>query len=294
MLEVDGTYYDYNYTPIFRNSANAKYYLSPEEAADANIKGKVLPGATSTQGYYFNRVTGHFYATRDAAVSASNINDVVRATSLYVSNGNTSGTSSDVPYYYDGVYNPTYTGTDNASAKNGDAYVYNNVNYAGWSGIINYISKRAANSSININMNKQAVVPDYFIEYIKNKGVTVVFIHENGARITLKSSDINKVNTVNVGVTYSTSNIPADAVKSLRRGAISTSQFRLGDNSVYGFNASVTVTFNKDRAGKSVKLYYYNPTNGNTVYMDTATIAENGRAVFKVNRGGDFCAVIME
>jgi hypothetical protein len=295
MLEVEGKHYDYRYTPVFRNSSNGKYYLSPEEAADANIKGKVLGSATSSQGYYFNRSSGRFYVYRDSAIAVSSINDVVKASSLAVSNGITSDVSnSEVPYYYDGVYNPSYTGTDNASAKAGDAYVYNNVTYAGWSGIISYIERRASGSVININMNQQVYVPDYFIEYIKNRGVTIVFIHENGARITLKGSDINKVNNVHIGVTYSTGNIPANTVRSLGKGAVSTSQFRLGDNSVYGFNANITVTFNKERAGKSVKLYYYDPITGKTAYMDTSTIAENGRAIFEVNRGGDFCAVIME
>jgi hypothetical protein len=297
MLEIGGQYYDYTNTPVYKNSVTGKYYLSAEEAADANIKGNVLPGATPTQGYYFNRTTGRFYATREAALAATNINDVIKATSLAYSNGiyNYYDTDSgEVPYYYDGIYNPNYTGTDNASAKNGDAYIYGNVTYAGWSKILDYINNRGKGAVVNVNMNEQVVIPKGFMEGLAKKQVNVVFINPNGSRITLNGADITTPKAADINVTYSTTNIPASAVKNLRVGAISSSQFTIGDGSVYGFSATVAVNFNKERAGKTIKLYYYDTLTKKTSFVDSAKVASNGRATFRINRGGDYCAVIME
>jgi hypothetical protein len=294
MLEHDGKYYDYRYTPLYRNSATGKYYLSYQEAADANIKGKITYSATLTQGYYFNRATGHFYMTRDDAKKASRLVDVIAATSLPYSNGVYSAGEGDVPYYEDGVYNPYYTEGDNSSVKNGDAYIYNNTSIAGWNSITTYVKNRGNGTAINVNMNKQRTIPKSFLEALKDKEITVVFINENGSRFSIKGTDITTPKAIDIGMSYGTNNIPASVLKTVRTGALSSSQFTLGDYSSYGLTGKITVAFNKERAGKKVNLYYFNPQTGKAVFIDSATIEDNGRASFRVTRSGDYVAVIMK
>jgi hypothetical protein len=296
MIYLDGEYYDYRYTPVYYANGINEYYLSYEEADAHNSYGDVKISATPTQGYYFNRASGRFYVTKADAVSGGREKYVIEATSLAYSNGifNYYPTDSgEYPSHYQNLYNPSGA-TDGASARKGDAYLYNNTTYAGWESLAGFINSQRDNSTVNINMNKQLTIPKSFFEDIKLKKVNVTFVNTNGSRFTINGSDITTPKAIDLTVTYSTSTIPSDVVNKYRTGAISSSQLIFGDGSSFGISGTLNIGFSTTRAGKRVKLYRYISSSKTLSLVDTTTISSSGRATFDLSSGGEFCAIIMK
>ncbi|MDR0904011.1 MAG: hypothetical protein LBM59_05205 [Ruminococcus sp.] len=285
MTYINGQYYDYTYTPIYKNNTNNKYYLTSAEAAAAFKGATVSELATNTAGFYFNRATGRFYLTEELAIAATELQaDVVRATSY--------------AYGY-GVYAPVIpstpsTGGSSASVSSGDAYLSSNTSYKGWTSLASYINGRAAGSDVRIEMNKQTSVPQSFFSSIRYKDVDVTFENDNGSRFTINGADITEPAALNVTVTYSTNTIPSTAISKYKDGALSASQMKIGDDVDFGLYSIVSVGFSAERAGKTVRLYYYNPQTGKLSISDSSVISTNGRATFSIRKGGNYCAIIMK
>jgi hypothetical protein len=295
MIYLDGKYYDYRYTPVYFAHGINEYYLSYAEAETNNSYADVLISATPTQGYYFNRASGRFYVSRQDAASGGRDKYVIEATSLAYSNGIFTD-SGEYPSHYEDIYIPYNTSgsSDGSSAQKGDAYLYNNKSYAGWQSLADYINSQRDNSAVNINMNNQLTIPKSFFENIKLKKVNVTFINNNGSRFSINGSGITTPKAIDLTVTYSTSTIPAEAVSNYRTGAISSSQFIVGDGSSFGVSGTLNIGFSTARAGKQVKLYRYSPSSKTLSLVDTTTISSSGRAVFDLSSGGEFCAIIMK
>jgi hypothetical protein len=298
MISIDDVYYDFRYTPIYMNATTHKYYLTKEDAEAAYKGSRITSSGTPTQGYYFSQATGRFYDTKEGAAQATSAKDVITATSLAYSNGiftyyTSQGTS--VPYYYDGIYNPYYTGSgEEASAQNGDAYIAGNVTYAGWDAIARYISNQQNDSTVNIDMNKQLTVPREFMSTIKGLRRTIVFMNDNGSRISVNGKDITKTKAIDLTVTYGTNNVTAAEIQKYGKGALSSSQFTFGDGTTLGFTGKLTIKFNTSRSGKTVKLYRYGGPNGLTESIDSSVIAKDGSCSFDyITAGGNYFAVIL-
>jgi hypothetical protein len=298
MLLIDDVYYDYRYTPIYQNMTNHKYYLSREEAEAAYKGSKVTSSGTPTQGYYFNRATGRFYATKEAAAMGGFDKDVVAATSLAYSNGifNYGSGESIVPSYYEGLYNPNYNGIgEEISAQNGDAHIAGNVSYAGWDAIMHYIENTREDAVISIDMNEQLTVPREFLSAVKGFKRTLVFINENGSRLTVKTEDIIRAKAVDIGITYGTTYVTASEIKKYSTDALSSSQFKIGDGNTFGFTGKLTIKFNKSRSGKTVRLYRSGGVNSNAYRVDTSVISSDGTCSFDyITAGGNYFAIIVK
>jgi hypothetical protein len=284
MTLIGGTYYDYRYTPIYQNSETNKYYLTYAEAAAAFKNSTVTEFATPTEGYYFNRATGRFYVTEAYALAATNNpEDVTTAASL--------------AYGYGGYYPvvPTTPSTGSSTAvSSGDAYLSANSAYKGWTSLANYINGRQNGSDVVINMNNQTTVPKSFFSSIQYKDADVTFVNSNGSRITINGADITDPQALNFAVTYSVKTVPASAISKYSKGGIASSQMKIGDDADFGLYSTVSVSFNSSRAGKTVRLYYYNPSTGKLSLSDSSVISSNGRATFSIRKGGTYCAIILK
>jgi hypothetical protein len=306
MTKLNNSFYDYRYTPIYKNSLTNKYYTSQAAAQNAHKNGVVTSSATPTQGYYFNAATGRFYIYQAEALDATkNAADVIPATSLAYSNGiyNYYPTDSgQMPYYYDGAYNPYPTTTTtpaantttNNTVSSGAAYIDSNKAYIGWDDIASYVNSRSNGSSVTVNMNRQVIVPQTFFQDIEDKNVNVTFLNSNGSRFTVNGADIVNPKAINVEITYSVKNCPQSVINEYRSGAVSASQFEMGNGSTFGFDGTITIGFAASRAGNTVRLYLYNEDTEKLKLVDTTTIGSNGRTGFSIDRSGSYVAIILK
>ncbi len=243
---------------------------------------------TTLPNDYFSQVTGSFYSTYEAALKASGDNSA----KVTVFNGaSTSTNDSNLDPYY--LYwlnkqNGTTTTKDTTSATLGKN--------KGWSAITNYLNKSGAGTSATVDMNKETTVPSSVLSAIEGKNVTVKFVQDNGASLTVNGKDIADAKNVEIDVTYNTKNISKKLIQNAfkKNGAVSSAQISIDEGS-FGFESDLTVKFNSKRAGYSAKIYRYNSSRNSLQLVDTATVSNSGKTTFNnITKGGEFVIVLFE
>ncbi|MBQ3162655.1 MAG: hypothetical protein IJC04_11095 [Oscillospiraceae bacterium] len=237
---------------------------------------------------YFSQVTGSFYSTYDAALKASGNN----SSKVTVFNGaSTSTNDSNLdPYYYYWLskQNGTTTSKDTSSATLGKK--------TGWAAIANQLNKSSAGSSATVNMNDETTVPSSVLSAIEGKNVTVKFVQDNGASLTVNGKDIEDSKNVEINVTYNTKSVSKKLIQNAfkKNGAVSSAQISIDEGS-FGFDSDLTVKFNSKRAGYSAKIYRYNASRNSLQLVDTATVSNSGKTTFNnITKGGEFVIVLFE
>ena len=68
----------------------------------------------------------------------------------------------------------------------------------------------------------------------------------------------------------------------------------IGENVEWGFEASATMRYNKNRyAGCKIKLYRFDTSSNSLILVDTSTIDSEGEVTFnRIDHGGDFIVTI--
>jgi len=315
------------YVMRYYSSDTGDYYLSYAEAVNASTSASnVSSTKVYSYNYYFCKENGLFYSTKTEALSHAN-NDESKVvyfgyyTGTYNNNyyyypygrsyyNNYYGRSYyDNPYYYgyygyygDGAYyNPYYYGynysnnksTSTGSAANGDPYISGNKKKAGWTYIANVVNDANDGATVKVAMNKATTITKSVLSELKAKDVDLVLTMSNGAKWTINGDDISTAKDTDLTVQYSNYAIPDALVKKASSGAVSTAQIKLGDNTSFGFSASVTLSFSTRRAGCTANLYQYDASSKSLTLIDSTTISNSGSATFNnISNGGDFLIII--
>lgn len=197
--------------------------------------------------------------------------------------------------YYGNYVSPFYTTTavSTGSAANGDPYISGYKKKAGWSYIANVINDKNDGSSVSVYMNKATSVPKSVLSELKNKNVDLVLTMSNGAKWTINGDDVSTAQNCDLTVILKNYAVPSALVKKASSGAVSTAQIKLGNDSSFGFSASVSLAFSTRRAGCTANLYQYNANNQSLTLIDSTTVSNSGSATFNdVTKGGDFLVVV--
>lgn len=262
-------------------------YSSALSAAGGNEKSVLFVSDYVTPGNYFSSVTGGFYSTYNDALAASGNN----TSNVITINGTASNENANTydPYYY------YFMNKNNASTSTSkDTSTVTAGNVKGWTALTKAIKNVKSGKSVTVKMNDETVVPSTFLAAIDGKNVTTKLTLDNGVVYTVNGKDIASTKNVNIETEYNTKNVPSKLVKAAykKNDAISTAQISI-DAGSFGFEADVTIKFNKKRAGDKAKLYRYNESKNSLQLVDTATIGSNGKTTFDgVTKGGDFVIVV--
>ncbi len=198
-----------------------------------------------------------------------------------------------VPYYY----TTTSTASADKDAEEGVPYLKGYPKKNSWTGLSTYIKNVKSGSTVEITMNGCETVPQTFLANLKGRNVTVVFYLSNGAKWTLKGTDITAANAdKNIGVVYNiTDSVPSSLVKkaSERDNGKMTAQFAVSDGiNEFGFKASCTVRFSADKAGSFAKTYLYDPDEKTLTLVSKSMVSSDGNVTFIAKEGGVYLVVL--
>lgn len=264
-------------------------YSDAYSAANGNTdKITLVRDYTTLPNNYFSEVTGSFYNSYDDALKASG-NDTTRVTVFNGASTSTDDSNLDPYYlYWLNKQNGTTTSKDTSSATLGKK--------TGWAAIATQLNKASSGSSATVNMNDETTVPSSVLSAIKGKNVTVKFVQDNGASLTVNGKDIEDSKNVEINVTYNTKSVSKKLIQNAfkKNGAVSSAQISIDEGS-FGFDSDLTVKFNSKRAGYSAKIYRYNASRNSLQLVDTATVSNSGKTTFNnITKGGEFVIVLFE
>jgi hypothetical protein len=321
--EVDGVWYDRNYTETYFNNKAGKYYLTEAEAKASANGGEIKRYVTPTQGYFFNRYTGDFYLTQAAATDNEIADDVVEAASFSFSNGIFNSFGVPIANYGSPIYTPTGSGTGTSSVSgapegnmpgsstssaastaptvsgtsqydaDSTAVLRSNYNYRGWESIAGVVGRLSSGTNITILTNRDTYASSTFMKAVAGKDINVTLTNSNGSQIKFNGLDVYSAKDMPISVVYN-SRMPAEAYDNALRtaNAETASSFAVGTEVDLGAVVQLNIPFNNSRIGYTVELYLYNSANGKTSLVDTKIITDDSVAVFEIRKGGQYVACI--
>lgn len=276
-----GEYKEYDYMVY----VNGKYYNKSDCTYDAVTK-RYSPKADA-KGYSHNYtsyvaynngivyVNGHYYFTKDC--------------------------DDDNGRYYPktGAENcDEYYASLNEKVSTDDPYLYNSSRVKGWSALINQVKNASLGTTTKINMNKTNTLSKKFLDSFKGTNKTVELVMSNGAVWKINGNDITNsaVDNTNIYIKYNTTDIPVGLKKAADALAQSYAEITIGNPTItkFGFTGQMTVKFKTRNAGKTAKLFRYDPANNYLIRTDYATIDSNGYATFDVDTSGIYALIIMK
>lgn len=254
----------------YTGTSKSSNYTTVNSAAD----GKAI---------YFNSTTGTY------STSSTSYSYVVKEATT---------TSSDDPYYsYFFNNNNKNNNNTTTSVPAGSPAISGASKYAGWTNISSYITNRAkSGATYTINMNDGSVVPAAILAAAKTKNVTLVFVNDNGSKVTVKPGKVSTTSDLNVSVTYNVKDVKTSLVnkaKKINKGTVSTAQVRIGDDGSIGGTETVTVKFSTKRSGCTVKAYRLTES-GSLKKEATGTVSSTGRVNLNLTKGGSYLLVVID
>ena len=139
-------------------------------------------------------------------------------------------------------------------------------------------------------MNDATTVPAAVLATAKSKNITLVFVNDNGSKVTVKPGKVDTSSDLNVAVTYNVKDVKSSLVNS---GTVSTAQIRVGDDGSIGGTETVTVKFSKKRSGCIVKAYRLTGS-GSLKKEATGTVSSTGRVNLNLTKGGSYLLVVID
>lgn len=271
----------YSSTNHYFDPTNGNYYST----SGGNRVSVTSGTATNYYGYY-STVTGKYYDTYAAALSASG-GDASKVIYSYGYNGIYDYTNPYYYYYYGlGGYGWTTNNKDTSKVTIG--------NLKGWNAVLRTINAAKAGTAYTVNMNTETEIPESVLKALKGKNVEINFKLSNGVIFTLNGTDITSTSAISPTVRYGSTSIPSTLKKKAVKAndGVSSSQFTVSGSS-FGATASLTVKFNAKRAGCSAKLYRYNASENTLSLISRSAVQNNGQCEFSnVKQGGEYIVVL--
>lgn len=293
---VDANYVSYTGVDFTTYACDGKIYASKSEAINA---GASESNITTVHNHSAapSRAEG-FYTYSDYVVyntSYSNQGYYYYNGAYYYGDPYYYYYNYGVPYYYTTAKLPVNTVDKNA--EEGVPYLKGYPRKNSWTGLSNYVRTVRKGSTVEITMNGCETVPQTFLANLKGRNVTVVFYLSNGAKWTLKGTDVTTANAdKNIGVVYNISDsVPSTLVKKaseLDNGKM-TAQFAVSDGiNELGFKATCTVRFSTDKAGSFAKTYLYDPDTRTLTLVSKSMVNSDGNVSFVAKKGGVYLVVL--
>lgn len=281
------SYRTYNTDGISYLGKNGKWYTSADAA---NLYGGGYTGQAKTSNYssvkssnvlYFSADDGNYYTTASAAGSHS-----------YLVKNVSSTTNNNDPYYYYFMMGNGSTSTIDPDAPT----IYGSKKRSGWDRIVTYIKASKSGSTVKIDMNAATTVPASVLAVAKDKGVNLMFVNENGSKVTVKAGSVSTYSALDVSVVYNVKNIRSSLVKAAKKvnpGTVSTAQIQVGSSGSFGGTVTTTVKMSAKRAGDTVKAYRLTDS-GKLTREATGVVKADGSVSFNLKNGGSYLLVVIE
>ena len=158
------------------------------------------------------------------------------------------------------------------------------------------IARAAAQGTIqnvDIIIGKTVNVPTSVLTQIAGNNVTLALHVGRGLALTITGTDIVGTNA-SFNVSLVTSTIPAAAKASVAENAISTRDFSFNQDGAFPFHVNMHMNYGTENVGKTAVLYRFDAATGKMVQVGTFIVNADGQAMFGLNQGGQYVAVVVE
>ena len=155
-------------------------------------------------------------------------------------------------------------------------------------------NQTAGNRNVDIITGYAIEIPNAILKTLEGKKSTLALHTGNGLTISLTGTDIRPTDRTFRLVLSSEEIIPEAVKQQVMENAIAVREFSMEEKERYPFHVNVHVSLGADNAGKPAILYCYDEAAETLRFTGIFPIAESGYAMFGLNRGDEYIAVVRE
>ena len=314
----------YSVARPYYSSYTGKYYATFEDAVIASLGRtsyvtKVNVDVSAAAGYssgypYYSKITGRYYASYTDALRAS----ANKSSEIVYLGGSTNYYPTyasnyyyyTYPYYYDTIYGTPYyynygyygyypattvVYNNNTSVPAGDGvpFLYGNNKVWGWTTLSNRVANASKGSLITIDMNGSSLVPSEILKAVKNKGVNLRLVLQNGAVWDINGANINTTEEGDFSVVYGTKTVPDSLTSIASKGAVSFAEITIGSpKKPIDLTANLTVKFSTKRSDCFAQVYLYDEETNALKLVNKSQVDNLGFLNFTVKSSGAYVVVL--
>lgn len=168
---------------------------------------------------------------------------------------------------------------------------------SGWDTISQQIialTQKTGKRNVDVITGYAIEVPDTVLRTLKGKKSTLALHTGNGLTISLTGTDIRSTDRAFRLVLSSEEIIPETVRQQVMENAVTFREFSMAEKERFPFYVNVHVSLGAENAGKPAILYYYDEAADTLRFTGIYSIAESGYAMFGLNRGDEYIAVVRE
>lgn len=165
-----------------------------------------------------------------------------------------------------------------------------------WEILLERLDAAVANGkgeNVNFQAGNRFTVPEGILEKLSGRNATLGLHTSNGITFSISGLDVKRTDMpVSMEVVFETE-IPEEALSRIQ-GFTVIKQFYMVEKETYPCRVNVHMALGEENMGKHAVLYSYDEAGGSLRQEESFRIAEDGHAIFGLNRGDEYVVVLMD
>lgn len=153
---------------------------------------------------------------------------------------------------------------------------------------------KAGKRNVDIVTGNVMEVPSSVLKDLSGNKVTLAMHTGDGIAVSLTGTDVRKIDKPFQIVLTGDDTLPEAARQQVLDGAVASREFGMMDKAAFPFRVNVHLNLGAENAGKPAVLYYYEEADEQMKPVGIFKVSESGYAMFALNRGDEYIAVVMD
>lgn len=196
------------------------------------------------------------------------------------------------------VSDPFVTRVSAAESENATAGTSDNLdlNESGWDTVSEHIAalQNRMGQNINVITGYAIEVPTAVLRELAGKRTTLALHTGEGLTVSLTGTEIRSTDRTFRLMLSQEEVIPETVKRQVMENAIVAREFSMVEKELFPYRVNVHVSLGAEYAGKPAILYCYDEMSDTLQLTGIYSINEAGYAMFGVNRGDEYIAVVRE
>ncbi len=154
-------------------------------------------------------------------------------------------------------------------------------------------SAQSSGRNIDVIVGRRAAVPADILNQIAGRDMTLALHLGRGLALTITGTDMGSENT-EFRVNLVSSTIPAQTAAAILENTARSREFSFDTEGVFPFRINMHINLGVENAGRTAVLYRFDSVKGIMVRTGVFVVNENGQAMFGLEQGGQYVAVVEE
>ena len=154
-------------------------------------------------------------------------------------------------------------------------------------------SAQSSGRNIDVIVGRRAAVPADILNQIAGRDMTLALHLGRGLALTITGTDMGSENT-EFRVNLVPSTIPAQTAAAILENTARSREFSFDTEGAFPFRVNMHINLGVENAGRTAVLYRFDSVKGIMVRTGVFVVNENGQAMFGLEQGGQYVAVVEE